>query len=208
MYTFIESIKIEDSKIFLLDLHQTRINDTFANLEKENTINLENIFKGLDYDDKGLLKLRIVYDLDGNFKTQIIPYAISEIDDFELVTNNSVDYSFKYENRKELDEMKQKSKAGEIIIVKNNSITDSSLSNLLFKKGKEWFTPSTFLLNGVQRQHLLKEKKIKETEITIQNISNFSHFKLINSMIDFDNAPVYTIEKIKNLPKSDEYLEV
>ncbi len=37
------------------------------------------------------------------------------------------------------------------------------------------------------RQHLLKENKIKETEITLQNIKEFSHFQLINSMNDFDD---------------------
>jgi 4-amino-4-deoxychorismate lyase len=66
----------------------------------------------------------------------MIPYAIPEIQDFQLVENNSYDYSFKFEDRKELDKMKMKSKAEEIIIVKNNHITDTSFSNLLFLKGK------------------------------------------------------------------------
>lgn len=130
----------------------------------------------------------------------MIPYAISEIDTFQLLENNSFDYSFKFEDRKELERMKIKAKAGEIIIVKNNHITDTSFSNILFKKGKEWFTPSTFLLNGVQRQHLLKNKKIKEAEITLQNISKYSHFQIINAMNDFDEMFIYPISKIKNLP--------
>ena len=101
-----------------------------------------------------------------------------------------------------------KSKAEEIIIVKNNHITDTSFSNLLFLKGKDWFTPATYLLNGVQRQHLLKKKKIKEAEITLQNIREFSHFQLINSMNDFDDMFIYPIERIVNLPESLEYLGV
>jgi 4-amino-4-deoxychorismate lyase len=51
------------------------------------------------------------------------------------------------------------SKTEEIIIVKNNCITDTSYTNLLFLKDEKWYTPSTYLLNGVMRQHLLKEKK-------------------------------------------------
>jgi 4-amino-4-deoxychorismate lyase len=208
MSQFIESIKIEDQKAFLLDLHQKRVNDTFAHFGKENSIDLEKIFKSLEHDEDGLYKLRIVYDLNRNFRHQLIPYAIAEIDNFQLIENNSYDYSFKFEERKEFEIMKAKAKTEEIIIVKNNHITDTSYTNLLFLKGKDWFTPTTFLLNGVMRQHLLKEKKIKEAEITLQNIKEFTHFQLINSMNDFDDMFIYPIERIVNLPESLEYLGV
>lgn len=200
MSQFIESIKIEDKKIFLLDLHQKRVDDTFAHFGKETSINLAEIFKNLEHDEDGLYKLRISYDLDKNFRTQLIPYAISEISNFQLVVNNIYDYSFKFEDRKELEKMLRQAKSSEIIIVKNNHITDTSFSNLLFKKGKEWFTPSTYLLNGVQRQYLLKNKKIKEAEITLQNIAEYSHFQIINVMNDFDDMFIYPIARITNLP--------
>ena len=200
MSQFIESIKIEDKKIFLLDLHQKRVDDTFAHFGKETSLNLAEIFKNLEHDEDGLYKLRISYDLDKNFRTQLIPYAISEISNFQLVVNNIYDYSFKFEDRKELEKMLRQAKSSEIIIVKNNHITDTSFSNLLFKKGKEWFTPSTYLLNGVQRQYLLKNKKIKEAEITLQNIAEYSHFQIINAMNDFDDMFIYPIARITNLP--------
>ena len=208
MSRFIESIKIEDQKAFLLDLHQKRVNQTFAHFGKEGSIDLAKIFKNLEHDEDGLYKLRIVYDLDKKFTTQLIPYAIPEIENFQLVENNSYDYSFKFEDRKEFERMKTKAKTEEIIVVKNNNITDTSYTNILFLKGKEWFTPTTYLLNGVMRQHLLHEKKIKETEITLQNIKEFSHFQLINAMNDFDDMFIYPIERIVNLPESSDYLGV
>ncbi|OCA68418.1 aminodeoxychorismate lyase [Chryseobacterium artocarpi] len=208
MSQFIESIKVEDQEIFLLDLHQKRINQTFSHFGKEDSIDLATIFKNLQHDEDGLFKLRIAYDLDKRIRTQMIPYAIPEIQDFQLVENNSFDYSFKFEDRKELDKMKMKAKAEEIIIVKNNHITDTSFSNLLFLKGKEWFTPTTYLLNGVQRQHLLKQKKIKEAEITLQNIKQFTHFQIINAMNDFDDMFIYPISRIMNLPGNEEYLDL
>ena len=200
MSQFIESIKVEDRKIFLLDHHQKRVDATFAHFGKEGSINLSEIFRNLDHDEDGLYKLRISYDLNKNFRTQLIPYAISEINNFQLVVNNVYDYSFKFEDRKELEKMLQQARSGEIIIVKNNHITDTSFSNILFKKGKDWFTPSTYLLNGVQRQYLLKNKKIKEAEITMQNVSEYSHFQLINAMNDFDDMFIYPIARITNLP--------
>ncbi|MDH6251495.1 4-amino-4-deoxychorismate lyase [Chryseobacterium sp. H1D6B] len=208
MSQFIESIKVEDQEVFLLDLHQKRVNQTFAHFGKEGSIDLAKIYKNLEHDEDGLFKLRISYDLDKKVRTQMIPYAIPEIQDFKLVENNSFDYSFKFEDRKELEKMKMKAKAEEIIIIKNNHITDTSFSNLLFLKGKEWFTPSTYLLNGVQRQNLLKQKKIKEREITLQNIKEFSHFQLINALNDFDDMFIYPIDRIVNLPGNEEYLDL
>ena len=208
MSQFIESIKVEDQEIFLLEFHQKRVDQTFAHFGKEGSINLAKIYKHLEHDEDGLYKLRIVYDLDNKIRTQMIPYAIPEIEDFQLVENNSFDYSFKFEDRKELEKMKMKSKAEEILIVKNNHITDTSFSNLLFLKGKDWFTPSTYLLNGVQRQNLLKHKKIKETEITLQNIKQFSHFQIINALNDFDENFIYPLDRIINLPGNEEYLDL
>ena len=208
MSQFIESIKVEDQKAFLMEFHQKRVNDTFAHFGAQGSIDLEKIFKSLEHDEDGLYKLRIVYDLNRNFKHQMIPYAIPEIENFQLVENNSFDYSFKFEERKEFEKMKTKAKTEEIIIVKNNHITDTSYTNILFLKGETWYTPTTYLLNGVMRQHLLKEKKIKEAEITLQNIREFSHFQLINSMNDFDDMFIYPIERIVNLPESLEYLGV
>ncbi|AKK72426.1 aminodeoxychorismate lyase [Chryseobacterium sp. P1-3] len=208
MSQFIESIKVEDQEIFLLELHQKRVDQTFSHFGKEGSIDLAKIFKSLQHDEDGLFKLRIAYDLDKKIRTQMIPYAIPEINDFQLVENNSFDYSFKFEDRKELDKMKMKAKAEEIIIVKNNHITDTSFSNLLFLKGKDWFTPNSYLLNGVQRQNLLKHKKIKETEITLQNIKQFSHFQIINALNDFDDMFIYPIDRIINLPGNEEYLDL
>lgn len=208
MSQFIESIKVEDTEIFLLDQHQKRVNETFSYFGKEVSINIDEIFKSLKHNEDGLYKFKITYDLTGKYRTQMIPYAMSEIANFQLVENNSYDYSFKFEDRKELEKMKILSKAAEIIIVKNNHITDSSYSNLLFKKGKDWFTPKTFLLNGVQRQSLLKAKKIKEAEITLQNLSEFSHFQLINALNEADDAYSYPIDRIKNLPKTSEQIEM
>ena len=207
MSQFIESIKVEDQEIYLLEFHQKRVDQTFAHFGKEGSIDIAKIYKHLEHDEDGLFKLRVIYDLDKKIRTQMIPYAIPEIEDFQLVENNSFDYSFKFEDRKELEKMKTKSKAEEIIIVKNNHITDTSFTNLLFLKGKDWYTPSTYLLNGVQRQNLLKQKKIKEMEVTLQNLKQFSHFQLINALNDFDDMFIYPIDRIINLPGNEEYLD-
>lgn len=207
MFQFIESIKVEDQRVFLANLHQKRMEETFSHFQKPCELDIQKIYNDLDHDDDGLYKFRIEYNLNNQFKTQMLPYFISEIDDFELVINNDINYEFKSSDRSEFLKMKTKSQADEVIIVQENQITDTSYSNLIFLKDKTWFTPKRYLLNGVMRQHLLKTKKIKESEITLDNIKEFSHFQLINALNDFDDMFIYPIEKIINLPKTDSDLE-
>ncbi len=207
MSRFIESIKVEDQKIFLKELHQKRMNDTFSHYGKVCTIDIFSLFLDLEHDENGLYKFRIEYDLENQFNTQLIPYATSELDDFELVIDNEINYSFKSGDRTQLQKLKDKSHADEVIIVKNNQITDTSYSNLLFLKDKTWFTSKSYLLNGVMRQNLLQLKKIKETEITLDNIKEFTHFQMINALNDFDDMFIYPIDKIINLPREESDLE-
>lgn len=200
MSRFIESIKVEDKKVYLIAEHQQRVNQTFAYFGKENPIELNQIYNNLNHNEKGLFKFKVIYDLNGNFRTQMIPYAMREVTHFQLVENNSCSYPFKFEDRSMLEQMATKAGTGEVIIVKDNHITDTSFSNILFRKGREWFTPTTYLLNGVQRQHLLRTKKIKQAEITLQNLNDYSHFQLINAMNTFDSSIIYPLNKIRNLP--------
>lgn len=203
MSRFIESIKIEDREPFLLDLHQKRVNETLWYFGQSIAPDLAQIFKDLQHDEDGLYKLRIVYGLDLDVDVQLIPYAASEIPHFKLIENNSIDYSFKFEDRHALEHMKTRTGLGEPIIVKNGYVTDTTYSNLLFLREDSWITPHTFLLNGVQRQSLLNQKKIKEAEISPQNLTEFSHFQLINALNGFNETFIYPIERISNLPVSD-----
>lgn len=201
MCQFIESIRVENGVIFLLEEHQRRVNETFQYFGKqENIIKLNKIFEKENFEKNGIFKFRIEYDLEGNFITENSPYMRAEIKEFQLIINDNVDYSFKYKNREVLEEMKRKSEGREIIIIKNQYVTDTSFSNIVFFKNGQWFVPSTYLLNGVQRQFLLKNNKIKEIEISLENISQFTHFKLINAMNDLENSYTYPIEKIHGLP--------
>ena len=199
MYQFIESIKIENGQAFLLNLHQQRIYQTFANFHHKCIINLHALLSSLQPPQKGLYKWRIIYNLNGDFEYQFVPYSFTEIKDFELVDNNEINYSFKYFDRTHLDKMKKQSLAQEIIIVKKGFITDTTFSNLIFLKNGIWHTPKTFLLNGVQRLNLIHLGIIQETEINLEKLKEFSHFQIINAMNDFNSSFIYPINKIINI---------
>ena len=199
MYQFIESIKIENGQALLLNLHQQRIYQTFANFHHKCIINLHTLLSSFQPPQKGLYKWRIIYNLNGNFEHQFIPYSFTEIKDFELVENNEIDYSFKYLDRTHLDTMKKQASTQEIVIGKKGFITDPTFSNLIFLKNGIWHTPKTFLLNGVQRLNLLHLGIIQETEINLENLKEFSHFQIINAMNDFNSSFIYPINKIINI---------
>lgn len=185
---------------YLLDYHQDRMNRTFRESAKECPINLSEIFKAASHNENGLFKWRLLYGLDGQYRSQFIPYAFREEKRFTLVTDNTLKYSHKHENRRAIDALKSSVGTSEIIIVQNGHITDTSFSNLIFLKNNRWYTPSTYLLKGVQRESLLAKNQITATEITVSGLHEYSHFKMINALNHPDDAFVYPTGCIVNIP--------
>lgn len=199
MSRFIESIRIEDEKVALLPMHQERMDNVYASLGKTNPHNLDDLFHALHHEGLGLYKWRLSYEVENRaLSSQLTPYAVEVWEDFELMDGEGIDYHLKYEDRTALNRLKQKSNAAEVIIYQDKKITDTSFSNLIFKKEEEWFTPKSYLLNGVMRQHLLGTHQIKEADISLDNLKTYTHFQLINAMIPF-GIQEYPIEKIINL---------
>ena len=56
MSQFIESIRIEDEEIFLLDLHQKRLNQTLSHFGVEGSIDIEKILLSAKDKDAKLFK--------------------------------------------------------------------------------------------------------------------------------------------------------
>lgn len=63
-------------------------------------------------------------------------------------------------------------------------VTDSSFSNLAFYDSGKWFTPETFLLNGIMRQKLLADNIIHEKKIAVNDMKKYEKISFINSMLD------------------------
>ncbi len=114
-------------------------------------------------------------------------YVAKKINSLKLV-DSDVQYAFKFSDRSVLNDLLQKKGiCDEILIVQDNCITDTTISNVVFKKGTDFFTSDTFLLNGVKRRRLLQENKIKEMRITTDILYNFESVFFINAMLDIEN---------------------
>ena len=191
MNDLFETIKLLDGKLHNIEYHNKRMNnarrdlfsaDKIIFLEQEVAVPLEFA--------KGLYKCKVIFGKEIE-SINITPYKPKKIEKLIIVSDNNIEYSYKYLDRTPLNEMKNKYAPGEneeIIIVKNGMVTDSSYANLLFRKGDNYYTPSTPLLKGTMREKLLDEKKIAERSITRENIGEYSEIYLMNAMLGIGEA--------------------
>jgi 4-amino-4-deoxychorismate lyase len=130
----------------------------------------------------GLVQCNVTYEHEIKSVTYK-PYIKRQVKSLKLIECNNIDYHIKRSDRSILDDLfSRKGDCDEIMIIKKGFITDTSISNLIFFDGKNWFTPKMPLLKGTCRQRLLKEGKISEKVIRVEDLSQFPGLKLINAM--------------------------
>ena len=191
MCRFIESIRLEEGKFGNLDYHQARMNQAMEEFHKDSAkIDLKEFLISCPMPSIGLHKVRLIYDTEIQ-SIQISHYVHREIRKLKLVHSDSISYSHKFETRIELEKLLAlRGDCDDVIIVKNNRITDSSFANLAFKKGDKWYTSSAYLLNGTMRQQLIDQKIVLEEEVTIADLTKYEKAKLINSMLLFNGLEI------------------
>lgn len=196
MFRFIESIRIENYKVHLADLHQARIDKTLAYYRAKSVLQVKKLAQKIDIPSSSIYKWRIVYDLDGHYITELQEYYLPFIKTFRLVEAGEMDYQFKFEDREAFNRLKSNRKNEEIIILKRGEVTDTSFSNLIFRRGDQWYTPSGYLLNGVMRKYLLNTGITSEMDINTGNIMEFESLQLINAMRPF-GTEIFSINTIR-----------
>jgi 4-amino-4-deoxychorismate lyase len=153
-------------------------------------MNLEKFLNSIHFPEKGLYKCRILYD-DQTKEVEFHPYQIKPVNSLMIVEHDRISYEFKYKDRKTIDKLYELRKdCDDILIVKRGQVTDSSYSNIVFRKGKRWYTPWSALLKGTQRQKLLEDDIITQEEIKADDIRSFDTFKLINAMLEFESPEI------------------
>ena len=183
MPLLLETIKIEEGKIFNLLYHQKRFD---ASREK--------LFPGIapillssiinDVPKEGLYRCRIIYD-ENIRSVEYLPYQPKEISRVKIVASDIV-YDLKYENRESFQNLlSEHSDVDEIIIEKEGYLTDTTIANLAFYDGEKWLTPEKPLLEGTMRAKLLDEKRLCKAKIRKEDLKNYTNVALINAMLGF-----------------------
>jgi 4-amino-4-deoxychorismate lyase len=183
--SFFETIKILDSEPMHLEYHQKRYESVLSHFNKKKFKTLADY---IDAPEDGLYRCRLLYtpdDID-DIKVEYLEYKKRDIKTLKIIYDNEIEYPLKSTNRAALDELfLRRDDAQDIVIVKNNLITDTTIANIAFFDGV-WKTPKTPLLKGTTRQRLLDTSQIYEADIMVEDLHNFSKLALFNSMIDFD----------------------
>ena len=183
-HQFIETIKLSDGRVFHLAYHQERVCNTFLRFfPNQKVLLLSDIIENIALPTQGKHKIRIVYGCERP-SVEVLPYQVKPITTIKCVEADFLDYSYKFLDRTFLNTLKESAGTDEVIFVKDGKVTDSSYANIIFFDGRQWLTPSTFLLNGTCRQRLLKEGKIKEAPIHCTDIHHFEQIGFINAMLD------------------------
>jgi len=199
MSQLFETIKIFNGKIFNLQYHNRRMNNSRRILFGLKTeFDLSQFIVIPEKFKNGLIKCKVIYS-DEIESVEFSEYHIKNINSLKVVECNDLVYDHKFLNRDKLEELKRintKSDSQEILIVKNGFITDTTYSNVVLSDGTKWFTPSTPLLKGTKRTSLIDKGVIHEEEIGLKDLKKFSYLKLINAMIDLDESPEIYLESV------------
>ena len=194
MSQFLETIKIEDGKIDLLEFHEKRYSHTYFHFfGKTPEVSLKDYIQDLELPPKGIYKLRIVYN-EFHLNSEMSVYALKMHERVKLIEDNEIEYSFKYLDRNILNQFIVP-EIDDFIIVKNGLITDSWYANIAFLKDKQWFTPQWPLLKGVKREFLLNKGVLQESQIYVGDLDSFEKIAFINGMRDFELVYSFKLEK-------------
>lgn len=137
-----------------------------------------------------LLKCRVLYAEEIE-SVVFQPYQIRPIRSLKVVQNNSINYTYKTEDRSALTQLfQQRGTCEDIIIVKNDLVTDSYYANLVFDDGKRLLTPRRPLLKGVKRAKLLEAQVIQEADLRVEDFTQFERVHLVNAMMDLGECVV------------------
>ena len=183
---FLETICIQNGTVCNLQGHLARMKETAAhfNFTAPALPELETLVPPELKSMK--TKCRIIYHekIEEIGFEKYIPKVVKSVKLVEASPN----YSFKFSDRTELNTLvSQKGNHDEILIVRNGCITDTSYSNVVFRRGNVFFTPDTCILNGTKRQLLLQNGIISEKRITVNDITKFDEVFLINAMLGLED---------------------
>jgi 4-amino-4-deoxychorismate lyase len=199
MNKLLETIKIVNGAAPFLAFHNARLNKSREILfNAKDEIDLKNFIQA---PQSGIYKCRIIYAK--TIETiEYSPLQNRNFKTFKVIENDNITYPFKYLNRENLNHLMQfKGQADDILIVKKGLVTETSIANVAFLHQDKWLTPSMPLLKGTTRERLLREKKVVEATIRLEDLKNISKMAIMNALLGF-----YLIEDFKLLTESGELL--
>ena len=182
--------------IFLEELHLNRLKDSaeFYNFKfsrKKINDKLHDYLKNLEPESEKIIRLFLAKDGETRLTTsaykehnkdkyQLISLAMQPVDSDDLSLYHKTTIRGIYE-----DATGENPDCDDVLLWNEDGhITESTISNIIFKKDSEYFTPpiSCGLLGGTYRTHLINQGHLVERIIPKTEINLYSEIYLINSV--------------------------
>jgi len=196
MSLLFETIKVQNKTLHNLEYHNQRLNKSRKDLLGcTDFIDLREEISIPRYINNDVFKCRVLYSREIE-QIQFIPYKLRQIRTIKIVECDTIEYYYKFVDRKILSNLMGSVEADDILIIKNEMVTNTSFSNIVFFDGTKWLTPAQPLLRGTKREKLIRENIIFEETITKNEIQRFQNAVLINAMIDIEESPIIEIKNI------------
>ena len=182
--------------IFLEELHLNRLKDSaeyynFKFSRKKINDKLHDYLKNLEPESEKIIRLFLAKDGETRLttsaykehnkdKSQLISLAMQPVDSDDLSLYHKTTIRGIYE-----DATGENPDCDDVLLWNEDGhITESTISNIIFKKDSEYFTPpiSCGLLGGTYRTHLINQGHLVERIIPKTEINLYSEIYLINSV--------------------------
>lgn len=145
---------------------------------------------------KGVHRLRIDYQ-SKILNYTVEPYQPRKLWTLKIIHDDEICYPFKNAERTRLTSLQGlRGECDDVLIVKNNQITDISYANIVFSTGYSFVSPSTPLLPGTQFQYLIHQGIIQKEVITTDQLSRFIGWIPINALLGFQQNRMRPMDTI------------
>lgn len=178
----LETIRCENGIPLHLSYHQERCNRSLSFLQIDKNYNL---FSLITPPKSGVYRCRFLYDAEG-YSIEFHPYTPKVFRSLKLITNDTLEYPLKFSERKILNHLFEKrDTSDDVLIVKDNLLTDTTIANIALQIDGCWLTPEAPLLRGTTRERLLNEGFLTCASLSRNDIPKASKIAIMNAMIGF-----------------------
>lgn len=195
MCRFIETICFEEGNFQRIELHNERFNRTrkyFFGIQAD--LRLELLLSIPEHLLGQTVKCTVIYGSE-IVHVEYVAYQIRPVKSLQLISDDTIDYAFKYYDRTKIASLYQKKgQCDDILIVKKGLITDTSYANIVFLKDDQWYSPQNPLLRGTRLTSYLQNNLVTPALLRPEDLKLFSEARIINAMISIEDAPVIAIE--------------
>jgi 4-amino-4-deoxychorismate lyase len=144
-------------------------------------VDLAQVIRTIVIPSDGFYKCRVLYNAS-DFLVTIEAFTPKVISSLRCCEAPDLVYDLKYANREALNALfAQRGDCADVLITQNGWLRDTSYGNICLLQGNTWFTPVQPLLRGTMREVLLQQGRIQLLPIHKNDLSGFSHFRVINA---------------------------